>query len=82
MPIPKPSKARIVVRHFEDGRMRVFIDDKPLPGVVDVKVQQVPGSRSVLHLTIIGLAYRVEQSSFRSSQQQDEATEHDADRND
>ncbi len=63
-----PGSARIVVRHYEDGKMRVFIDGKPLCGVVNAEVKQVGIDRASLHLEITGVAYRMETSPLRRSQ--------------
>jgi hypothetical protein len=65
MPVPRPSEARLVIRHYEDGKMRVFLDGKPIPGVIGAEVKQEPGFKSVLSLSIIGMAYRMETSSLR-----------------
>lgn len=67
MAIPKPSEARLVVRHYEDGRMRVLLDGKRIPGVTGFEVSQQSGAyRSELKITIIGLAFRVEQADIKS----------------
>ena len=34
MPIPKPSEARIVVQHHEDGCAEVLLDGKPISGLI------------------------------------------------
>lgn len=68
MPVPKPSEARLVIRHYECGKMRVFLDGKPIPGVIGAEVTQEAGQRAVLSLSIIGLAYRMETSPLRSSE--------------
>lgn len=68
MAITKPSSARLVVRHYQDGKMRVFLDGKLIPGVVSAEVKQEAGYRSLLSLSIIGLAYRMETSPLRSSE--------------
>jgi len=63
-----PSRAGIVVRHYEDGKMRVFIDGKPICGVVKVEVRQDGKDRATLHLDIVGVAYRMETSPLRVNQ--------------
>ncbi|WP_085043849.1 hypothetical protein [Ensifer aridi] len=69
MAIPKPSEARLVVRHYEDGKMRVLLDGQPIPGVVKVEVVQDGGTdRSYLNLSIIGVAYRMETAPMRRAQ--------------
>lgn len=68
MAIPKPSEARIVIRHYECGKMRVFLDGKPIPGVIAAEVKQGGCDRSVLSISIIGLAYRMETSPLKRSQ--------------
>jgi hypothetical protein len=45
--------------------MRVSLDGKPIPGVIGAEVKQDQGCRSVLSLSIIGLAYRMETSPLR-----------------
>jgi hypothetical protein len=65
MAIPKPSDAALVVTHYEDGRMKVTLHGKPIPGVVGAEVKQEGKDRAVLHLSIIGPAYRLETSPLR-----------------
>ncbi len=69
MPIPKPSEARIVVQHHEDGRMAVLIDGKPVPGLIAANVVHEVGQRAVLNLSITGMAFRVETSPLSSSEE-------------
>lgn len=68
MSVPKPSEARIVVKHYEDGKMKVFFDDSPIPGVMSATIKQNHNDRSVLTIEIIGMAYRVEQSEVKRSE--------------
>ncbi|AOF88994.1 hypothetical protein [Sinorhizobium sp. RAC02] len=63
-----PSSAGILVRHYEDGKMRVFIDGKPICGVVNVEVKQAGKDRATLHLEIVGVAYRMETSPLGVNQ--------------
>lgn len=67
MAIPKPSEARIVVRHYEDGKLSVFLDGKPVPGVIRASLSQEGPSRAELNLTIIGLAVRLETSPHKKA---------------
>lgn len=67
MAIPKPSEARIVVRHYEDGKLSVFLDGKPMPGVLRASLSQEGGLRAELNLTIIGLAVRLETSPHKKA---------------
>lgn len=71
MAIPKPSEARIVLRHYEDGRMRAFLDGKVIPGVVSLSLSQDGMDRSVLTMSIIGLAVRVETSPHKRGEERD-----------
>ena len=68
MIIHKPSEARLVIRHYECGKMRVFLDGTPIPGVIAADIKQDQGMRSVLSMSIIGLAYRLETSPLRREQ--------------
>ena len=71
MAVPKPSEARLIVRHYEDGRMRVMVDGKPIARVTGFQLSQDAGQRSVLTLDIIRLAFRVEQSPLRAPEDRD-----------
>lgn len=78
MGVPKPSEARLVLRHYEDGRMSVFFDGKVIPGVVSASfVQEAGTSKDVLNLSIIGLAVRVETSPHRQSDDPDRVMHQD-----
>ncbi|NLS07620.1 hypothetical protein HGP14_30620 [Rhizobium sp. P32RR-XVIII] len=68
MAVPRPSNARLVIRHYECGKMRVFLDGKPIPGVIGAEIKQEAGQRAILSLSIIGLAYRMETSPLRLSE--------------
>jgi hypothetical protein len=68
MSIPKTGEARFVVTHHEDGRMRLTLDGKPIPGVVGAQVVQDGHDRSILQLSIIGLAFRMETSPLRAGE--------------
>jgi|GEM_PF-3909427 len=61
MAIPKPATSRIVIQHRQNGKSRLLVDGKPLPGLMEFKTEQGIGKRAELQLTIIGLGYRVEQ---------------------
>lgn len=65
MPALKPSEARIVLRHYEDGTMRVLMDGKIIPGVVSASFSQNGNSKNVLNLSIIGLSVRLETSPHK-----------------
>lgn len=71
MGVPKPSKARIVLRHYEDGRMQAFLDGKIIPGVVSLALSQDGMDRDVLTMSIIGLAVRLETSPLKRSDDPD-----------
>lgn len=68
MPIPKPSEARIVVQHYEDGRAEVLLDGKPITGLIGAQFEHKNGERTVLHLSIIGNAVRLETSTSTLSE--------------
>jgi hypothetical protein len=57
MAIPKPSEARVVVTHHEDGRMKVTLDGEIIPGVIGAAVTQEGRDRAVLQFSIIGDAF-------------------------
>lgn len=65
MGVPKPSEARIVLRHYEDGRMRAFLDGKLIPGVTSLSFSQDGMDRDILTMSIIGLAVRLETSPLK-----------------
>ncbi len=65
MGVPKPSEARIVLRHYEDGSMRAFLDGKLIPGVTSLSFSQDGMDRDVLTMSIIGLAVRLETSPLK-----------------
>ncbi|MDR6432019.1 hypothetical protein [Brucella pseudogrignonensis] len=65
---PKPSEARVVVKHYEDGRMKVFVDGNPLPGVIEATIHQSGIDRSELKLSIIGVAFKLETSELNFHQ--------------
>ncbi|MGU3577084.1 hypothetical protein ACLBWZ_16335 [Brucellaceae bacterium C25G] len=65
---PKPSEARVVVKHYEDGRMKVFVDGNPLPGVIEATIHQSGRDRSELKLSIIGVAFKLETSKLNFHQ--------------
>lgn len=78
MGAPKPSEARIVLRHYEDGRMRAFLDGKIIPGVVSLSLSQDGMDRDVLTMSIIGLAVRVETSPLKRTEDPDRLTHQEA----
>lgn len=71
MGVPKPSEARIVLRHYEDGRMRAFLGGKIIPGVISLSLSQDGMDRDVLTMSIIGLAVRVETSPLKRTDDPD-----------
>lgn len=78
MPIPKPSEARIVVQHHEDGRAVVLLDGKHIPGLITAQVVHEVGQRAVLNISISGVCFRLETSPLTASQARAErrAAEH------
>lgn len=68
MSIPKPSEARIVVQHHEDGRSVVLLDGKHIPGLISAQVVQEMGKRAVLNISISGFCFRLETSPLTASQ--------------
>lgn len=68
MAVPKPSEARIVVKHHEDGRAEVLLDGKSITGLIGAKFEHKCGERAVLHLSIIGNAVRLETSTSTLSE--------------
>lgn len=71
MAVSKPSEARLVLRHYEDGRMRAFLDGKIIPGVISLSFSQDGMDRDVLTMSIIGLAVRVETSTLKRNDDPD-----------
>ncbi len=68
MAMLKPSEARIVVQHHEDGRAVVLLDGKHIPGLIAAQVVQETGQRAVLNISIAGLGFRLETSTSTLSE--------------
>lgn len=68
MAMPKPSEARVVVTHHEDGRMKVTLNGEIIPGVIGASVTQEGRDKAVLQLSIIGNAFRMETSPMTTSE--------------
>lgn len=79
MAIPKPSNARIVLRHYEDGTLRVLMDGKPIPGVTSASFSQEGIGKDVLNISIIGLAVRLETSPHKRVDDPDRQRHHQND---
>jgi len=68
MALLKPSEARIVVQHHEDGRAIVLLDGKHIPGLIAAQVVHETGQRAVLNISIAGLGFRLETSPLTASE--------------